>query len=253
MATKKILTDINLNNNAINNLKYPVALGDAVNRDFFEENLVDNFFTATWRLFVEIASIPNINEAYISNTNFSSATLIKISKTDLNSFDVSDMIDRLSIGDHFFITQINDSAHWGHFVIDNILTFTGHYNISITMVDESSVSPTAVDSEVYKIHFIPNISLATSIPSGTEIIDFGNDFISRTYTSTIVTNASILSTSVIIFSIIPSTDHPYPEESVMEGIILTAGNLDPGVGFTIYATSINGSQGQYNIYYKIIN
>ncbi len=112
------------------------------------------------------------------------------------------------------------------------------------------------NTDTCKIKFIPGSSGGGSVSaySGNAVLNFGSDFISRTYTSVLVANTNVISgTSIIVLNIVPSTDHPYPEESIMEGLIIKPDNLVTGVGFTIYASSINGSQGQYNIYYKIIN
>lgn len=44
----------------------------------------------------------------------------------------------------------------------------------------------------------------------------------------------------------PTADHD-PDDVVVEGIVVAANNIVPGVGFDITATAVNNSWGRYNV------
>lgn len=73
------------------------------------------------------------------------------------------------------------------------------------------------------------------------------------YATTAVTNSNVMSYSSIIYRIATSTDHPDVEDSLLDDIDLKESNIVDGVGFTLNAYATNGSWGEYNIYYRIIN
>jgi hypothetical protein len=44
-----------------------------------------------------------------------------------------------------------------------------------------------------------------------------------------------------------SADHPDPDEAIVEGIVLSIGNVQPGIGFDICAYAPRGTWGTYNV------
>lgn len=91
--------------------------------------------------------------------------------------------------------------------------------------------------------FTGNTSVDFSFPNGLE-----NDF-----ASTVISNTNILSTSSVIYRIIPSTDHNELEDSLLDGLLLKESDIIDGVGFTLNVYALNNTWGIYNIFYKIIN
>ena len=77
-----------------------------------------------------------------------------------------------------------------------------------------------------------------------------NETLDIVYTD--VSDINVKSNSIVVATIVVSTDHPNPIEFMMNPIILSTGNIIDSTSFTIYANAINGGQGVYNIYYKII-
>lgn len=251
---KKVKTILDLDNNKITNLGNPTSQLDAVNKDFIDELLIDLLNVGTWTYDATIATSPPINTFRMNNAVYSSVTQIYINYTDLNSFVADDLISKLNINDIILIQDLNDTSKWVKYKILGGGDFTTYFTFVVEYIFE--LNGGIIPSNTCKIKFSPGGSGINSVSaySGTASINFGNDFISRTYTSVFVPNTNVISgTSIIILNIVASTDHPYPEESIMEGLIIKPDNIVDGVGFTIYATSINGSQGTYNIYYKIIN
>ena len=252
---KKVKTDLNLDNNKITNLGNPTDQLDATNKDFIDELFIDLLNIGTWTYNNTLTAPPAINTFRMNNINHSLVTNIWINYTDLNSFVADFIFNRLVANDEIVIQDTLDSSKWVKYKITSKTDNTTYFTFVVTYV-ETSTSGSIISGNSCKLKFIENPTSTggtVTTYNGTAVLDFGNDFISRTYTSTVVSDSNVSSGCIITLSIIPSTDHPYPEESIMEGLIIKADNLVNGVGFTIYATSINGSQGQYNIYYKIIN
>lgn len=91
--------------------------------------------------------------------------------------------------------------------------------------------------------------------TGTTKINFGysNSAGEGDYATTAVTNSNVMSYSSIMYRITTSTDHPDVEDSLLDDIDLKESNIVDGVGFTLNAYATNGSWGEYNVYYRIIN
>jgi hypothetical protein len=250
---KKVKTILDLDNNKITNLGNPTNQLDATNKDFIDELFIDLLNTGTWKYNNTLTTPPTINTFRMNNTVLASVTQIHINNTDLNSFVATDIFDKLNLNDIMLIQDTNDPSIWVKYRITGGGNIGSYFTFVVTYIFSIG---TLTPNNSCKIKFIPIGSGINSVSaySGNASINFGNDFISRTYTSVFVPNTNVISgTSIIILNIVASTDHPYPEESIMEGLIIKPDNIVDGVGFTIYATSINGSQGTYNIYYKIIN
>lgn len=253
---KKVKIDLDLDNNKISNLSNPTNQLDAVNKDFIDELFIDLLNIGTWTYDATTTILPAINTFRLNNATHSLVTNIWIHYTDLNSFVADFIFNKLASNDEIVIQDTLDSSKWVKYKITSKTDNTTYFTFVVTYVETSIVGSITAGNSC-KLKFIENpVSSgggSVTAYNGTAILDFGNDFISRTYTEVVVSDSNVAAGCIITLSIVASTDHPYPEESIMEGLIVKADNLVNGVGFTIYATAINGSQGQYNIYYKIIN
>ena len=90
--------------------------------------------------------------------------------------------------------------------------------------------------------------------NGTSSLNFGfTSGLEGDYTSTVVTNTNILSTSQVLINVIPSTDHNESEDSILDGLSFKVSDIVDGVGFNINCYANNNTWGIYNISYKIIN
>jgi hypothetical protein len=73
-----------------------------------------------------------------------------------------------------------------------------------------------------------------------------------------IATASVLSTytkskSIIVINSLTSSNHLTVEDSLIEDVKFEISDKIEGVGFTIYAYAPQGTWGQYNVEYKIIN
>jgi hypothetical protein len=53
--------------------------------------------------------------------------------------------------------------------------------------------------------------------------------------------------------VLPSTNHPNVEESLLEGLRFEQADIIDGVGFTMYVYADQNTWGVYNLMYRIIN
>jgi Carbohydrate esterase, sialic acid-specific acetylesterase len=86
--------------------------------------------------------------------------------------------------------------------------------------------------------------------TGSAVVDFGAG---NTNVATVITGqAGILSNSILSVNVvaIATTDHTI-DEHVVEALEVRAGNIVPGVGFTVYAASRTGGlAGKYNVHWR---
>jgi len=96
--------------------------------------------------------------------------------------------------------------------------------------------------------------IARTTFTGTTILDFGFSGGSEGDLATsIIVNPNIISTSFVMYNIIPSIDHETTVDALLDGIIINTSDIVDGYGFTINAISSNNTWGRYNVNYKIIN
>lgn len=84
--------------------------------------------------------------------------------------------------------------------------------------------------------------------NGVEVtVDFGSF---GTLASTVVTGqAWVGSSSKLVASFFgTTTDHPSPEEAVIEQLDVATGDIVAGTGFTVYASAPMGTTGQYKVH-----
>jgi hypothetical protein len=94
----------------------------------------------------------------------------------------------------------------------------------------------------------------TSSVTGNTSVNFSfSGGLESDFTSTIINNTNIKSTSAVIYRVTPSTDHNEIEDSLLDGLIFNEGDIIDGVSFTLNTYAINNTWGVYNIFYKIIN
>jgi hypothetical protein len=68
----------------------------------------------------------------------------------------------------------------------------------------------------------------------------------------VISNVAVTADSFIIYKVIDGSDHTV-EDATLEGLILNTGSINPGSGFTVYASAINNTWGIYNFKYTIFN
>ena len=73
------------------------------------------------------------------------------------------------------------------------------------------------------------------------------------YATTVVSNTNIQQSSMVMYSVIPSTHHQQTEDSLLDGLTFKTSDIVGGVSFTINSYSLNNTWGSYNVFYKIIN
>ena len=89
-----------------------------------------------------------------------------------------------------------------------------------------------------------------AIASLQTIVDFGTSAGKQDTTALSMVAASwVKATSVIVCTATSGTpDHPgTDEDAAIEGIIATAFNILPGIGFSVVAYAPEGSEGRYNV------
>lgn len=142
--SKKFLTDIDIDNNSIKNLKSPIDQLDAVNKDFIDELFIDNFNICTFNLISNITPPPLVGEIKFNNTTILDISEIFINKTDNLSFDISTIIDKNISNITLF--QISDNSKWISFNITDIIDNTSYYTLHVNILNISNNTPPDLDS-----------------------------------------------------------------------------------------------------------
>lgn len=124
---------------------------------------------------------------------------------------------------------------------------------TVTGLTANIISATTISANTLNING-SNLNNITTSFTGTTIIDFDSQISGETtYTSTAITNSNITSYSNVIIRVLPSTNHPDIEDSMIDNLSFTQSDIVDGVGFTLNAFASEGTWGIYNIFYKIIN
>lgn len=93
-----------------------------------------------------------------------------------------------------------------------------------------------------------------STSTGVTTVNFGFSSGSEgDFTANTVSDVNVTSNSSLSFRIIPSIDHPDPEDSLLDGVVLRESDIVNATSFTLNAYAENGSWGIYTVVYKIVN
>ncbi len=192
MAKKTYIVDIDVDGNKIENLPLAVNQGDATSKDFIDEMFIDNLQLTTFTYDSNITNNPNISTFRLNNAVFTNVTQMYIHKTDLYTFDLSDIFSNLFVDNIIKIKQANDTSKWVDYKIisatDNITYYTINvaYNLiavnggpatssicKITFFDQSNISGLTITNP-YNTTLIQSASGTGGVADGTNYVDGTN-------------------------------------------------------------------------------
>lgn len=89
--------------------------------------------------------------------------------------------------------------------------------------------------------------------TGMTSMNFGRaEGLEGVFTATTVSDTRIRSDSHVIFKVIPSDDHPDPEDASLDCVTFAESDIVNGTSFVINARAERGTWGTYDVVYKIV-
>lgn len=159
---KKILVELDVNNNKITNVAHPVNNGDAVNKDYINETLIDLLNIGEWVYDSSLTVPPTSGTFRTNNASLTLSTQLHIHYDDNNSFVADFILSRLLISSSITIQQTNDSDNWIKYKITTTTDNTTYFTFDVTNIQTSSIGvPTGICKILFNENIIPTLQDVT--------------------------------------------------------------------------------------------